>query len=223
MMTEYPWTSLISQPGVADLLALSTSVGIYLCLCSDRLRPPTNDQVRGLGLFMATFSLGNLLLAGFLNVGLKFVWLEIPYLNTGLTLAAESTLDPPKSGSSNSRLHSGSPHQPGSATGKRGPGKEDLSKPIWKTLKAWEGVKPLQTETFSVSSSKWAIEWMTDPETATPGSFAIRIYRADGKLIQLTPNERGPGKGSIVLTSPGKYYLVITSNQKYEVLVKVPD
>jgi hypothetical protein len=205
-MTEYPWTALISRPGVADLLALSASVGIYLFLCSDRLRPPTNDQVRGLGLFMATFSLGNMLLAGFLNVSLNFIWLEIPYLNTGLTLAAESSLPPSKSGS---------------ATGKRSPGKEDLSTPIWKTLRGWEGVKPLQTETFSVSSSKWAIEWMTAPETASPGSFAVKIYRADGKLVQLTHNERGPGKGSIVLTSPGEYYLVITSTQKYKVLVKV--
>lgn len=221
MMPQYLWTSLITQPGVADLLALCASVGIYLCLWSDRLRPPTDDQVRGLGFFLSAFSLGNMLLAVFLNVNLNFLWLEIPYLHPTPIIAAELGLDSPPSGSSKSRLHSGSLHQPGSATGKRGPGKEDLSTPIWKTIRIWEGVKPRQTEIFSVSSSKWAIDWITAPEAESPGNFAVKIYRADGNLVQLTQNERGPEKGRIFLTRPGKYYLVITSTQKYKVVVKV--
>jgi hypothetical protein len=221
MMPQDLWTSLITMPGMADLLALSACVGIYLCLWAGRLRPPTDDQVRGLGLFVSAFSLGNMILAVILNVGLNFLWLEIPYLHPAYTIAAEPGLDSPNSGLIKSRLHSGSLHQPGSATGKRGPGKEDLSTHLWKTIKIWEGVRPRQTEIFSVPSSKWEVDWITAPKAGSRDNFAVNVYSADGNLVQLINNERGPHKGSIFLNRPGKYYLMITSNQKYKIVVKV--
>ncbi|MBU4356699.1 MAG: hypothetical protein KKD99_07860 [Proteobacteria bacterium] len=162
-----------------------------------------------------------MLLAVIFNVSLNFLWLEIPYLHPGHTIAAEPGLNSPKSGLIKSRLHSASLHQPRPTTGKRGPKKEDLSTHNWKIIKIWEGAESRQTETFSVPSSKWAIDWITAPKDGSPGNFAVKVYSADGNLVQLTTNERGPDKGSIFLNRPGKYYLMITSTRKYKVVVKV--
>jgi hypothetical protein len=103
---------------------------------------------------------------------------------------------------------------------KRASAQEDLSENNWKTIKIWEGHDPIQTENFIILSQRWAIEWTTGPMTGVPGNFAVKVYNADGNLVQLTPNERGPDKGSICFNRPGKYYLMIASTQKYKVVVK---
>lgn len=215
------WAQIITQPWVADLLMLFCAIGIYLCILARELHPPADDQLRGLGIFVTGFCLANILLAVFFNVGLNFHLLEIPYVQSASTIAAEPQRDSPKPGLTKSRLNSDSRHRQGALARKRASAQDDFSEKIWKTIKIWEGVEPRQTETFSVPSSKWAIDWITAPMDGSPGNFAVKVYSADGNLVQLITDERGPDKGSMVLNSPGKYYLRINSTQKYKVVVKV--
>ena len=215
------WTSIITQPGVGDLLALSVCIGIFLLVWSARVRPPADDQVRSLGLFVSIFSLGNMLLAVVFNVSLNFQWLEIPFPQSSPTIAAEADRDSPTSGLTKSGRHSGSLQQKSLRAGKQGAGKEDISTQTWKIIKIWEGVNPRQTEIFSVPSARWVIDWMTMPEGGPPGNFAVKVYSADGDLVQHAPALRGRDQGSMSLERPGRYYLEITSTQKYKVLVKV--
>ena len=220
-MLQDTWTQIITQPGVADLLMLFCAIGIYLLILARGLHPPADDRLRGLGIIVTGFSLGNILLAVIFNVGLNFQLLEIPYVQSAPISAAEPQGDSPKSGLSKSRLNSDSHHRQGALARKRASAQEDFSEKIWKAIKIWDGYDPKRTEILIVPSHEWAIDWITAPMDGGPGNFAVKVYSADGNLVQLITNERGPDKGSIFLNRPGKYYLMITSTQKYKVVVKV--
>ena len=220
-MFQDAWAQMITQPGVADLLMLSSAIGIYLLLLARGVNPPADDQLRGLGIIVTGFSLGNILLAVIFNVSLNFQLLEIPYVQSAPASSAELQGDSPKHSSSKSRMNSDSRHPQGALARKHASAQEKFSEEIWKTLKIWEGHDPQQTEIFNVPSHRWAIDWVTVPKNAVPGDFAVKVYNAHGNLVQLTTSDRGPDKGSIFLNKPGKYYLRITSTQKYKVVVKV--
>jgi hypothetical protein len=220
-MCQNFWGQIISLPGVADLLCLLAAVGVYMIVLARGLHPPTDDQVRGLGLFLTGFSLGNLLLAVVFDVNLQFKLLDLPGLNSSPTIAAEKAPEKPPvcgvtkagTGSSGSARDRGEEQETAA--------KADFPEGIWKTIKAWEGQEPRKTEIFQVTSKKWVIEWITTPPAGRVGTFQVKVYGADGTFFKLAANESGPDKDSISLAGPGKYYLVIDSSQKYKVAVRV--
>lgn len=220
-MFQDAWAQMITQPGGADLLMLFSAIGIYLLILARSVNPPANDRLRGLGIIVTGFSLGNILLAVIFNVGLNFQCLETPYVQSAFTSTAERQGDSPKPGLTKPRINADSRHPQGVLAKKRASAQEDLSEQIWKTLKIWEGYDPQQTEIFNVPSHRWAIDWITAPNAGGPGNFAVKVYSADRNLVKLITNERGRDKGSISLNRAGKYYLMITSTQKYKVAVKV--
>jgi hypothetical protein len=219
-MCQSGWAQIISQPGVADLLALFSAIGIYLILLAKGFHPPADDRLRGLGIFVAGFSLGNILLAVVFDVNLRFQILEIPYLHSAPGIAAEKPPGkPPTCGSTKAGADSSGAQK--RADGQAAAAREDLAEGLWKTIKTWEGQDPRKTEIFQVASKKWVIEWTTAPAAGRPGTFQVRVYGADGNFIKLAANESGPDKDSLSLAGPGKYYLVINSSQKYRVAVRV--
>jgi hypothetical protein len=220
MIIDNLWTGIITLPGFGDLLALSSCIGIFLLLWSPRLRPPADEQMRGVGLFVAVFCLGNMLLAVIFDVNLNFQWLEIPYRQS-FSIAAETSLDPAAPGLTKSGKDSPSLQQKGLRPGKPGAENKNPSPQIWKTIKIWEGANPLQTEVFTVPSANWTIDWMTVSEDGRAGNFTVKVYSSDGHLVRHAPVVRGPDQGSMSLERPGRYYIEITATQKYRVSVRV--
>jgi hypothetical protein len=209
------WSQMITQPGMADLLMLFSAIGIYLVLFARGLNPPADDRLRGLGFFLTVFSMGNILLAVLLNVGLSFQLLEIPYVQSVSTSTTERH-GASKPGATKSKLNSESRHR----SGKQVSGQEDSSEKTWVTIKMWEGHHSQQTEIFMVPVHRWKIDWIITLQDGSPGQFAVKIYRADGNLVQAITNERGANKGGIFLNRPGRYYLMVSTTQKYKIAVK---
>lgn len=93
--------------------------------------------------------------------------------------------------------------------------------PTWQEVKTWTGSGIVNTETFTVASKEWRINWETSQENIA-GILQVFVYDSKDNLVDLPVNQMGVSKNiSYVRKGPGTFYLKINSaNIKYRVTVE---
>jgi hypothetical protein len=79
----------------------------------------------------------------------------------------------------------------------------------------WAGTGSKDTESFSVASREWTVNWSATPTSSVGGLLAVTVHRAsDGQMVgNLSSGRIGQATAdrSFVRAAPGRYYLSIHS------------
>jgi len=85
------------------------------------------------------------------------------------------------------------------------------AEPAWREVQEWRGTGMKQTESFTIASREWRINWKTTRQNIA-GILQIYVKTEAGELITLAANSMGEGSDtSYVRSPPGRYYLEISS------------
>jgi hypothetical protein len=94
--------------------------------------------------------------------------------------------------------------------------------PQWSSVKQWQGSGGKETESFTVASQDWRIDYSTQPQKELGGEFQIYVYSADsGRVVALPVNVRGKGQATnYVRAGPGRFYLKMSTSTNWTVGVE---
>ena len=94
------------------------------------------------------------------------------------------------------------------------PPKKKVQKYEYVVMKEWSGNSIKDTETFTVDSKDWAIEWSArDTAVFAVGGFQLYVHDADGKLIGIAANSMKPEASDVSYqhNGPGTFYIKVNS------------
>ena len=92
----------------------------------------------------------------------------------------------------------------------------------WLAVKQWNEAGRKETESFSIASPEWRIDYTTLPAKGSLDPFQIGVYREDsGRMVALVVNVRGEVKDTAYVTSgPGRFFLKMTATAPWTVSVE---
>ncbi|MFQ6027914.1 MAG: hypothetical protein ACE5Q6_10520 [Dehalococcoidia bacterium] len=79
---------------------------------------------------------------------------------------------------------------------------------------SWSGSTNKNTETFTIPSHEWTIEW-----SSADRYFSIAVRDPEGRLVDRAVDLIGGGRDSTIMRGKGRYYLDINANARYTIKV----
>jgi hypothetical protein len=109
------------------------------------------------------------------------------------------------------------------------PGQAVTAKGEWHTVVKFQGAGRMRTQTFSIRSRYWRLNWATNPYDATvpdrdwfgPGSdFKASVFRAPKEQVGEVANYANQYSSVLPLRGTGKFYADVNSPYKWDVVVE---